>query len=220
MSTSQRRCRSPYQLLGLAAPGCVNWAFQARYDRLHPRRSSILRPGKPSHLGFDDYTSHSPDNVLSILPTRQTAGGRCLGFGPDVWCLTEPDSLFQIFVEKVQHQYEPVPARILCSKYENWRNERERTDSVEVAWTCVFLEIFACATQQCAPTDPDAGKDYHTAAVRLCESASDAEPCLVTLHHMLYHCLWLRSGGRLRECRKALLAAHAEALAQGGIKLF
>ncbi|KAF4963716.1 hypothetical protein FSARC_8286 [Fusarium sarcochroum] len=133
------------------------------------------------------------------------------------------DILVQNFINNVNFHYYIVYPPSFLEQYQQWWTARAEGRPLSVQWTCLLLNVCACASQY---TDVDlqrkleVGLDdtiqriteqYHEAARELGSSIPLGHSHLINVQQLLHSCYWFKSEARFIESWHVLNSAVREA---------
>ncbi|CVL09153.1 uncharacterized protein FMAN_15432 [Fusarium mangiferae] len=80
----------------------------------------------------------------------------------------DADFLVQVFTKKVHIHCDIVHLISFVKQYSDWWDARLARGTIDLHWTCLLLEVLACAAQQAFPSEQGSpGKRFHNAAESL-----------------------------------------------------
>lgn len=129
----------------------------------------------------------------------------------------------QRFVDNVNYHYYIVHPPTLLNEYRRWWGDRTSSQPLDLEWTCLLLEVCACATQYLG-TDLtqrfqlDLGEStrtltarYHNAAQSLSNLIAHGHGGYVHVLRLIQSCYWHKTEGKFVECWHVLNDAVREA---------
>ncbi|KAH7012483.1 fungal-specific transcription factor domain-containing protein [Microdochium trichocladiopsis] len=144
------------------------------------------------------------ERALQILPPRS---------------LTRPDSLVWGFLHHVNFHYYIIYPSSFLEQYQTFCTDRTENRLPDLQWTCLLLEVCACATQfldsgdqrdLCSPVQALTER-YHDTARDLGSAVRPGLGHLVHVQYLLLSCYWYKTEARLRESWYVLGASIREA---------